>query len=141
MKLQIQKLDKEAKLPSYAYKGDAGMDIYSIEEIDLAPGEKAAVRTGLRLAIPEGYAGFVWDKSGLAAKHHIKTMAGVVDSNYRGELQIVLTNLGKENYHIEKGSKIAQLIISSVASFEIEETEIADETERGEGGFGSSGTQ
>ena len=117
------------------------MDIYSIEEIDLAPGEKAAVRTGLRLAIPEGYAGFVWDKSGLAAKHHIKTMAGVVDSNYRGELQIVLTNLGKENYHIEKGSKIAQLIISSVASFEIEETEIADETERGEGGFGSSGTQ
>ena len=141
MKLQVQKLDKEAKLPSYAYKGDAGMDIYSIEDIDVSPGEKVAVRTGLRLAIPEGYAGFVWDKSGLAVKHHIKTMAGVIDSDYRGELQVVLTNLGKENYHIEKGSKIAQLIISPIASFEIEEAEIADETERGEGGFGSSGTQ
>ena len=141
MKLQIQRLDKEAKLPSYAYKGDAGMDVFSIENTDLFPGEKVAVRTGLRLAIPEGYAGFVWDKSGLATKHHIKTMAGVIDSNYRGELQVVLTNLGKEIYHIEKGSKIAQFIISPVASFEIEEAEIADETERGEGGFGSSGTQ
>ena len=141
MKLQVQKLDIEAKLPSYAYKGDAGMDIYSIENIDVSPGEKIAVHTGLRLAIPQGYAGFVWDKSGLAVKHHLKTMAGVIDSNYRGELQVVLTNLGKENYHIEKGSKIAQLIISPIASFEIEEAEIADETERGEGGFGSSGTQ
>ena len=141
MKLQVQKLDKEAKLPSYAYKGDAGMDIYSIENIDVSPGEKVAVHTGLRLAIPQGYAGFVWDKSGLAVKHHLKTMAGVIDSNYRGELQVVLTNLGKENYHIEKGSKIAQLIISPIASFEIEEAEIVDETERGEGGFGSSGTQ
>ena len=141
MKLQVQKLDIEAKLPSYAYKGDAGMDIYSIEDIDVSPGEKVAVHTGLRLAIPQGYAGFVWDKSGLATKHHLKTMAGVIDSNYRGELQVVLTNLGKENYHIEKGSKIAQLIISPITSFEIEEAEIANETEREEGGFGSSGTQ
>ena len=138
MKLQIQKLDEAAKIPAFAYKGDAGMDIFSVEDVEILPGEKAIIRTGLKLAIPEGYAGFVWDKSGLAAKHHVKTMAGVIDSNYRGEFQIVLTNLGKKSYHVEKGSKIAQLIISSVALPEIEETEITDETERGERGFGSS---
>ena len=93
----------------------------------------------MRLAIPEGYAGFVWDKSGLALKNQLKTMAGVIDSNYRGELMIVLFNLGKESYHIQKGSKIAQLIIAPVAAPEIMEEEIAVETERGEGGFGSSG--
>jgi len=139
MKLQIQKLDPEARIPLFSYKGDAGMDIFSIEELDIAPGEKVSIRTGLRLAIPKGHAGFVWDKSGLAVKHHLKTMAGVIDSNYRGEFLVVLTNLGKEIYHVEKGSKIAQLIISPIASLEIEESEISDETERGQGGFGSSG--
>ncbi len=139
MKLQIQKLDPEAKIPTSPYKGDAGMDIFSVEELDLVPGENRAVKTGLRLAIPEGYAGFVWDKSGLALKNQLKTMAGVIDSNYRGEFMIVLFNLGKESYHIQKGSKIAQLIVAPIATPEIEEAEIADETERGEGGFGSSG--
>jgi len=140
MQLRIQKIDPEAKVPVSPYKGDAGMDIFSIEEVSIAPGEKAAIKTGLKLAIPEGYAGFVWDKSGLAVKSHLKTMAGVIDSNYRGELIIVLTNLGKEIYHVEKGSKVAQLIITPIATPEIIEGEVADETERGEGGFGSSGT-
>ena len=116
------------------------MDVFSVEEVDIPAGEKIAVKTGLKLAIPEGYAGFVWDKSGLALKHHLKTMAGVIDSNYRGELMVVLTNLGKEPYHVEKGSKIAQLIITPVASPEIEEGIVADDTERGTAGFGSSGT-
>ncbi|OHA63908.1 MAG: deoxyuridine 5'-triphosphate nucleotidohydrolase [Candidatus Wildermuthbacteria bacterium RIFCSPLOWO2_01_FULL_48_29] len=140
MKLRIQRLNLDAKIPISPYKGNAGMDVFSVEEVDIPAGEKIAVKTGLKLAIPEGYAGFVWDKSGLALKHHLKTMAGVIDSNYRGELMIVLTNLGKEPYHVEKGSKIAQLIITPVASPEIEEGIVADDTERGTAGFGSSGT-
>lgn len=139
MKLLVEKLNSEATLPSLSYKGDAGFNLFSVEELVLNPGEKAAVKTGLKLAIPAGYAGFVWDKSGLAVKNHIKTMAGVIDSNYRGELLVVLTNLGKEPYHIEKGIKIAQLIIHKVETPEIKETVIADETERGGKGFGSSG--
>ena len=139
MKLKVQKLDPSAKLPSYAYEGDAGMDLFSLEDVQISAGEKVAIRTGLRFAIPRGYAGFVWDKSGLAVKHHLKTMAGVLDSNYRGELLVVLTNLGKETYDVDKGSKIAQLVIKPVASTGIEEGEIVDETDRGEGGFGSSG--
>jgi len=140
MKLLIQRLNDEAKIPHSPYKGDAGLDIFSSEDLEIQPGEKVAVKTGLRLAIPEGYAGFVWDKSGLAVKYHLKTMAGVIDSNYRGELQIVLTNLGKNSYRVEKGSKVAQLIIAPVATPEIVEADVNDETERGEGGFGSSGT-
>ena len=139
MKLKVQKLDPSAKLPSYAYEGDAGMDLFSLEDVQISAGEKVAIRTGLKFAIPRGYAGFVWDKSGLAVKHHLKTMAGVLDSNYRGELLVVLTNLGKETYDVDKGSKIAQLVIKPVASPDIEEGEIVDETDRGEGGFGSSG--
>ena len=139
MKLLVEKLNPEATLPSLSYKGDAGFNIFSTEKLVLNPGEKAAVKTGLKLAIPAGYAGFVWDKSGLAVKNHIKTMAGVIDSNYRGELLVVLTNLGKKPYRIEKGIKIAQLIIHKVETLEIKETVIADETERGKKGFGSSG--
>ena len=104
------------------------------------PGEKILVSTGIKVAIPEGFAGFVWDKSGIATKNHIKTMAGVIDSNYRGEIKIALTNLGKEPYKIKKGAKVAQVIISPVASVNI--TEVGDlegDTERGEKGFGSSG--
>jgi len=141
MKLKIQKLDPSAKLPSYAYEGDAGMDLFALEEIDIPKDEKVAIRTGLKFAIPRGYAGFVWDKSGLAVKHHLKTMAGVIDSNYRGELLVILTNLGNEMYKVEKGSKIAQLVIKPVANPEIEEGEIEDETDRGEEGFGSSGNK
>jgi dUTP pyrophosphatase len=139
MKLLVEKLNPEAKLPSFSYTGDAGADLFSIEDLTLDPGAKAAVKTGLKLAIPMGYAGFLWDKSGLAVKNHIKTMAGVIDSNYRGEVQVVLTNLGKMPYQVEKGSKIAQIIISKVEAPEIEEAHIDDQTERGERGFGSSG--
>jgi len=141
MKINVQKIDPAAKLPSYAYGGDAGMDLFSLEEVSIPAGEKAVLRTGLKFAIPKGYAGFVWDKSGLAAKYNLKTMAGVLDSNYRGELMIVLLNLGKTEYRAERGSKIAQLVIKSVESVDIEEAVIEDKTERGEVGFGSSGTK
>lgn len=141
MKLFVQKLDPSAKLPTYAYDGDAGMDLFSLEEVRIPAGEKVAVRTGLKLKIPKGYAGFVWDKSSISLKHHVTTMAGVIDSNYRGELFVILTNLGGKMYEAGRGSKIAQLVIKPIAVPEIEEAEIGDETERGSGGFGSSGNQ
>ena len=140
MKIKVQKLDQSAKLHSYAYEGDAGMDLFSLEKMQISAGEKVAIRTGLKFAIPKGYAGFIWDKSGLAVKHHLKTMAGVLDSNYRGELLVVLTNLEKETYAVKKGSKIAQLVIKSVASPEIVEDEIEDAREHGKEGCGSGGT-
>lgn len=139
MRLRIQKIDPEAHVPSYAYDGDAGMDIRSIESVAIQPGERQVIRTGLKLAIPEGYAGFVWDKSGLSVKNGLTTLAGLIDSNYRGELQVVLMNLGSEVYEVENGSKIAQLVLMSVGGLEIEEGDIDDVTDRGEGGFGSSG--
>lgn len=141
MKLFVQKLDADAKLPLRAYPSDAGMDVFALEETTIAPGAKALLRTGLKLVIPEGYAGFVWDKSGLALKHHLTTLAGVIDSNYRGELQVVLTNLGAQEYKVEKGSKIAQLIIMPIAAPDIEETAVSDDTDRGAAGFGSTGTK
>ncbi|OGZ58647.1 MAG: hypothetical protein A3B96_03745 [Candidatus Spechtbacteria bacterium RIFCSPHIGHO2_02_FULL_43_15b] len=139
MKISIEKMDSYAKIPSYAYDGDAGMDLFSLEEVSIPAGEKAVLKTGLKFKIPKGYAGFVWDKSGLAVKHHLKTMAGVIDSNYRGELMVVLTNLGKEEYRAERGSKIAQLVIKPIETAEIEEGIVDDETDRGGKGFGSSG--
>lgn len=140
MKIYFQKLDPSAKLPSYAYRGDAGMDLFSFEDLEIVPGDKALVSTGLKIAVPAHHAGFVWDKSGIATKNHIKTMAGVIDSNYRGELKIALTNLGSEPYVIRKGEKIAQLIIKPVVAPEvIQVDELPRADERGDKGFGSSG--
>lgn len=137
MKLKIQRVDSEAQLPSFAYDGDAGMDLFSCEDCDVSAGEIKAIRTGLKIAVPEGYAGFVWDKSGLSLSG-LTTLAGVLDAGYRGELKVVLTNLGKEAYRIKKHQKIAQLIIKKVEKPEIVEENL-DDTERGERGFGSSG--
>lgn len=140
MKLYIQKLDPSATLPSYAYEGDAGMDIFSFQDVEIAPGGKALVSTGLKVAIPKNHAGFVWDKSGIAIKSYIKTMAGVIDSNYRGELKIALANLGSEPYIIKKGEKIAQLVVKPIVAPEVLEVdELPKNDERGEKGFGSSG--
>ena len=139
MKVQIKRTHSDAVLPSYAYSGDAGLDIYSCVDAEISAGEKEIIPTGLMMAVPAGHVGFVWDKSGIAAKHHIKTMAGVLDSNYRGELKVVLTNLGRETYKIEKGQKIAQLVIQPYIQADIEEVGELDDTERGDAGFGSSG--
>lgn len=139
MKLSVEKLHPEAKLPAMAYHGDAGMDLFAAETVIIPPRERRAIKTGLKLAIPEGYAGLVWDKSGLALKHGLTCLAGVIDSNYRGEVQIVLMNHGDTSYAVEKGSKIAQVLIQPVATPEIVEETIDDTTQRGEAGFGSSG--
>ena len=127
------------ELPKYANIGDAGMDIYSVENVIIAPGKRVLVSTGITTEIPEGYVALIWDKSGLAAKSGIKTMAGVIDCNYRGEWKIVLFNTSENNYEVKKGEKIAQALIQPVASPEIEEVSELSDTSRGKGSFGSTG--
>jgi dUTP pyrophosphatase len=141
MKIEILKIDPEVKAPNYANPGDAGMDFYSAENAVIKPSDRRVVKTGVKMAIPEGYVGLFWDKSGLAAKKGIKIMAGVIDSGYRGEVGIVIHNLGKEDFIIEKNMKIAQMLIQPVHSPEVVEVNTLDETKRGEGGFGSTGVK
>lgn len=137
--LKIKRLEKEARLPCYAYRHDAGLDIFSIESVSIAPRERKAVRTGIALEIPEGYVGLVWDKSGVSMKGGVKTIGGVIDAGYRGEIQIGLVNLSGETYHIKKGDKITQLLIQKVEQPKIEEVEELSDSDRAERGFGSSG--
>lgn len=139
MKLKIQKIDREAVTPGYAIMGDAGLDLYSAEEMIIGVGERRAVKTGIKMEIPEGYVGLVWDRSGLAVKYGITTMAGVIDANYRGEVAIVLYNAGKEMFEIKKGMRIAQMLIQRAEGVQIEVVEVLVESDRGENGFGSTG--
>ena len=139
MKVVIKKVIPDAKIPSYANPGDAGMDLYSAEEIVLKPGNRHAIRTGIMMAIPQGYVGLIWDKSGRAAKEGLKTMGGVIDSGYRGEILVLTHNLGDKEVKIEKNHKIAQMLIQPINSVSFQESDSLDETQRGEGGFGSSG--
>ena len=139
-KIKIQKINDSAKVPNYAHRGDAGLDFYSAEEnYVLKPGERKGFSTGIKMEIPDGYAGLIWDKSGLAAKQGIKIMAGVIDSTYRGEVIVLLINLGNKNYLVEKNTKIAQMLIQKIEQAEIEMVEDLNITKRGGGGFGSTG--
>ncbi|MCK4525364.1 MAG: dUTP diphosphatase [Candidatus Andersenbacteria bacterium] len=139
LKIKIQKIG-DAKIPNYAHQGDAGLDLYSVEEnYVLKSGEHKGFATGIKMEIPQGYAGLIWDKSGLALKHCIKIMGGVIDSTYRGEIAVILINLGKKDYKVEKDAKIAQMLFQKIEKAEIEEVENLSDTQRGEGGFGSSG--
>ena len=139
MRLLIKKLSPDAITPKFALPGDAGMDIYANETMTLQPNQKHAVKTGIALAIPPGHVGLVWDKSGMAVKFHLHTFAGVIDETYRGELMIMICNFGVSPYTIEKGKKIAQLLIQPILHPSIEEVQELDSTLRGEGGFGSTG--
>ncbi len=139
MTLKIKKLSATAILPKYAHPHDAGMDLYASETVVILPQERTLIPTGLALSIPIGYVGLIWDKSGIATKHGLKTMAGVIDSGYRGEVKILLHNLSDKSYTIVAGTKIAQMLIQPVEQKQIVEVEELDETERGEQGFGSSG--
>lgn len=139
MILKVKKIDAAAKLPTRATAGDAGLDLYSVEDVAIQPGDRLVVRTGIAMEIPSGYAGLVWDKSGLAAKRGLKTMGGVIDAGYRGEIQVVLVNLGSDVHAIAVGDKIAQLLIQKVELPDIEEVSGLSDSERGDGGFGSTG--
>ena len=140
----IKKLSPEALIPSYAYEGDAGHDLRSIETVVLQPFERALISTGLAIALPDGYAGFVQPRSGMAIKKGLSILntPGLIDAHYRGELKIIAINLDPhEPIVIEKGDRIAQLVIQAVPSVTLLEVDELDETDRGEGGFGSSGSK
>jgi len=139
MEIKIKRIDKTIELPIYAKEFDAALDIRSAEEGTIEAGETKVFRTGLAFEIPKGYAGLVWDRGGLAANNSIHTMAGVLDSGYRGELKLVLKNLGKENFKIEKGMRIAQLIIQPIVNVLVKEVEELEKSEREAGHFGSTG--
>jgi len=129
----------DAKLPAYAHAGDAGLDLYAAEECVLQPGETKAIPTGIKMEIPDGHVGLVWDRSGLALNSKLHTFAGVIDSGYRGELKIVITNFGKEAFTVPKHSKIAQLLIQPIAHVDIKQVQELSDTSRAHGGFGSTG--
>lgn len=138
MKLKVKRIVEGAKLPFYHHRGDAGLDIFSAVDCVLEAGIAKAVPTGIKVAIPEGYAGLIWDKSGISLKG-VHKLAGVIDSGYRGEVKVVLVNLSKKPFRIGKGMKIAQLLIQPVVEVQVVETDKLGETSRGEEGFGSTG--
>lgn len=141
MKLEVQRLRAEAVLPDRAYSGDAGLDLASIQRVEIAPGDRAVVATGLAVAIPEGYAGFVQPRSGLAAKHGVTIVnsPGLIDAGYRGELLVILLNTGTEPFVVEPGMRIAQLVLLELPAVELVEVEELSPSERGARGHGSSG--
>ena len=141
MTVKVLRSDPAAQLPAYAHPGDAGMDVRSIEEVTLAPGARALVHTGLVLMLPPDAEAQVRPRSGLALKHGITVLntPGTIDAGYRGEVGVILINLGAEPFTVEKGMKIAQIVVSPVAQAEIVEVASVDATDRGAGGFGSTG--
>lgn len=134
----VEKLSPDAKLPQKAHQEDAGYDLYANDYYSIPAYGQALVKTGLKLAIPNGYVGLIWDKSGLA-NEGITTMGGVIDANYRGEIKIIIKNLSEDFFNIVPGQKIAQLILQPIAEIDLKEDKISDNTERQNRGFGSSG--
>lgn len=139
MKIKVMKLDEGAKIPAYACQGDAGMDLFSNEEVLILPGKRVLISTGIAVEFPEEYVALIWDKSGIAVKKGLTKIAGVIDSSYRGEWKIALYNLGKEKVQINKGDKIAQVLFQKIERAQVEVVDSLSETSRGEGGFGSTG--
>ncbi len=140
--LNIQRLDNDVELPRYAYPGDAGLDLRSNADLVIEPFKRRLIPTGLAIAIPEGYAGFVQPRSGLALRQGLSfpNTPGLIDSHYRGELKVVAINLDPHNpIRIKRGDRIAQLVIQEVPVVNLVEVKELDETDRGSGGFGSSG--
>jgi len=142
IELRIKLLDEDLPMPRYQHEGDAGLDLPSRVDFVLEPGERAMIPTGIAVAIPPGYAGFVLPRSGLASRHGIALVnsPGLVDAGYRGEMSIVMINTDKrEAFHIKRGDRIAQLVIQRVENVTIVKVDELDDTSRGAGGFGSTG--
>jgi dUTP pyrophosphatase len=137
--LPVQRLSPAAILPRYGRPGDAGLDLFSAEAYELSPGERRAFSTGIALAVPTGFVGLVWDRSGLAVRAGITTLGGVIDATYRGEVRVPLLNTSAQSYAIKVGDRIGQLLIQPVPAVEVSEAEALDDTPRGAAGFGSSG--
>ena len=141
LEVLITRLDPAVPLPAYARPGDAGVDLAAAEDVDLEPGERAVVRTGIAIALPDGYAGFVHPRSGLAARHGITVLnaPGTVDADYRGEVSVLLINHGDAPFAIRRGERIAQMVIAPVAQAQLVAVDQLSTTDRGSGGYGSTG--
>ena len=141
MTLRFRKVHPDAVLPAYAHPSDAGMDVRSVEDLTIAPGRRALVHTGLVILLPPLYEAQVRPRSGLALKSGVTVLntPGTIDSGYRGEIGVILANFGEAEFQVRKGDKIAQLVIAPVTQPEVVETTEMDETDRGAGGFGSTG--
>ncbi|MDZ4181107.1 MAG: dUTP diphosphatase [Coriobacteriia bacterium] len=142
MRVLIKRLDRDLPLPAYAHPGDAGLDLFSADDLTLEPGARALIPTGIAVAIPDGFAGFVQPRSGLAIRNGLSLVntPGLIDAHYRGEIKVIAINLDTATpITISRGEKIAQLVIQPVARVQLVETNELDETARGEGGFGSTG--
>jgi dUTP pyrophosphatase len=140
--LSVARLRDDAILPSQAYEGDAGLDLAACERLQLGPGERGVVGTGVAVAVPEGWAGLVLPRSGLAAKHGLTIVnsPGLIDSGYRGEVKVILLNTDeRERFVVEPGMRIAQLVLVEAASVRLVEVDELNQSERGAGGLGSSG--
>ncbi len=138
-KIAFKRLDPDVPVPRYAHDDDAGFDLFARTEVTLAPGERAQVPTGVAMVIPEGCVGLVWDKSGMSQVHGLKTLGGVVDAGYRGEVMVGIVNLGSEPYRIEKHHKVAQMLVQDVLHVDLEEVDELPDSLRGNRGFGSTG--
>lgn len=139
MELKIKKVHPRAMVPTYAHVGDAGFDLFAVEDVLVSVGARVLVGTGIAMEIPLGYVGLIWDKSGLSMNHGLKNLGGVIDAGYRGEIKAGVVNLSDEDYTIRAGHKVAQMLIQKVAHAEILEVDELSDTTRGEGGFGSTG--
>ena len=141
MLLRVKRLSEDAVIPHYAHPGDAGLDLFSIEHCELAPGASALVKTGISIELPQETEAQVRPRSGMALKHTVTVLntPGTIDEGYRGEVGVILINHGSDAFVVEKGMKIAQMIIKPVITVDIEEVDELSDTHRGEGGFGSTG--
>lgn len=134
-------MDINAKLPSYAHVSDAGMDMYTLERVEIAPLERVQIKTGIAFELEISHVALVWDKSGLSHKKGIKVLGGVLDAGYRGEILIGVVNLGSEKVVFEAGDKVAQVLVQKIEHAEIEEVQELSTADRGELGFGSTGAK
>jgi dUTP pyrophosphatase len=141
MKIPLLLLDAASPVPDHSHPGDGGVDLHARESVAIDPGGRVAMPTGVAVAVPEGFAGLVTPRSGLALRHGITVLnaPGLVDSGYRGEIKVVLANLSDESYRVERGDRIAQLVVVAVAVQEYELVDVLPDSVRGEGGFGSTG--
>lgn len=139
MKLKVKKLHKDAKLPTHGHPGDASIDFYSIDDVVFLPGKQERVHTGVAVEIPDGHVGLIWDKSSISFNMGLKVMGGVIDSSFRGELVMSLLNTKNEKIVLEKGYKVAQMLIQKFEHCDILEVDELSQTVRGEGREGSTG--
>lgn len=139
MEIKIKQLSKKAIPPKYAHSGDAGIDFFTVDSKTLKPGQWHAFSTGIAMEIPAGFAGLVWDKSGLSSKFGLHVLAGVIDSSFRGEVKIVIYNLGSHNYQFKAGDKVAQMLIQPFITAKTKLVKNLSNSARGQGGFGSTG--